>query len=97
MSTKTERAALVEVIDKAVDAHIRVERSVLVIGVNRGWRAAKEYFGDDREQLRYKIESLIAEFGDHPALCLGVIIEYLTIPKGEHSINADGSCNLGCC
>jgi hypothetical protein len=67
-------------------------------GHEHGWDAAKSHFApDDREKLRSKIEDLIGEFGDHPDLCLGAIIEYLTRPKGEHSINADGSCNLGCC
>jgi hypothetical protein len=74
---------------------IQDEESAFYSGAK--WGLAQSHFAAEAERMREKILSLIAEFGDHPALCLGAIIEYLTRPKGEHSINADGSCNLGCC
>ncbi len=57
-----------------------------------------------KEQDIDKIEDLIAEFGDNPAICLGIISEHLSLtrhairnPGLVHSITAGGSCNMGCC
>jgi hypothetical protein len=64
-----------------------------------GYKDALDHEPEHDEAVRRlgRIEDAIAEFGDQPEICAGIIGEILDPPTAQgHSINADGSCNLGC-